>query len=40
MDLLDVSLEELAVEGGDPVIEIWVNFVDYQTGRSTKMPTT
>jgi len=37
MDSLDVELRETEVDGGKPVTEVLVTFVDYKTGKSEKI---
>jgi menaquinol-cytochrome c reductase iron-sulfur subunit len=40
MDRLKVELRSVAAGDGAKVEEVWVEFVDYQTGRKERVPTT
>jgi len=39
MDTLPVELREIELAGGQHATEVWVEFIDYQTGRKEKIPT-
>ena len=40
MDRLPVTLKELRGSDGDQVVEVWVEFIDFQTGRKEQVPIT
>ncbi len=39
MDRLEVEVRTVAADDGAKVDEVWVNFVDFQTGRKDRIPT-
>ena len=40
MDRLPVSLKEISTSGGEKVTEVWIEFIDFQTGHAEQVPTT
>ena len=39
MDRLNVEVRSVTADGGAKVDEVWVEFVDFQTGRKERIPT-